>query len=486
MDVSPTSDRRTASRDAPSAVNSVCFWAANLGLAWAPFWLGSDRPLAWYVNAIYFGGLAVLLEGSRLVWRQPLAVPLRKIAFPAVAFIVIVAWILLQAVTWTPTEMHNPIWQLEGQGLSVSIPGSITINRAATDIALLRLLTEGAVFWLYLQLCRAPQRAYRNVQVVALIGTVYAVYGIVAFYVFPGTVLWLPKTAYLESVTSTFINRNSYATYAGLGLVCALAVALSEYVRGAALAGHSLARQGAAFVAASAGPAGGWIAAAFVLAMALVLTGSRGGILASVSGLLAFTILVLMRGRSVRAGLALLIGLVTVGVALFTFGDLLAARLLQLGFDASDRIAVYRLTLLSILDAPWTGFGYGTFKSVFPMYRDSSVGPLGVWDMAHNTYLEIIQGLGIPAAALFFAMLFVLVARCATAALTRHSSSTAPLVATSAAVIVGLHAFIDFSMQIEAVALTWTALLGAGVAQSWSSGRQEPQARVVPRHAAVR
>ncbi len=486
MDVSPTSDRRTASRDAASATNSLCFWAANLGLAWAPFWLGSDRPVAWYVNAIYFGSLLVLLEGSRLLWWQPLAVPLRKIAFPAVAFIVIVAWILLQAVTWTPTELHNPIWQWEGQGLNISIPGSITINRSATDIALLRLLTAGAVFWLYLQLCRSPERAYRTVQVIAAVGACYAVYGIVAFYVFPGTVLWLPKTAYLESVTSTFINRNSYATYAGLGLLCALGVGLSEYVRGAAQAGHSLARQGAAFVAATAGPAGAWIAAAFLLAMALVLTGSRGGILASVTGLLAFTLLVLMRGRSLRAGLALLIALVTVGIAIFTFGDLLAARLLQLGFDATDRLAVYRLTLISIFDSPWTGFGYGTFRSVFPMYRDSSVGPAGVWDMAHNTYLEIIQGLGIPAAALFFAMLIVLAARCATATLTRHSSSTAPLVATSATVIVGLHAFVDFSMQIQAVALTWTALLGAGVAQSWSSGRQEPQSRVVSPAAAVR
>ena len=485
MHVSRSSGLPTASRDAASATNSICFWAANLGLAWAPFWLGSDRPIAWYVNAIYFGGLVFLLQGSRLLWPQPLAVPLRKIAFPALAFLVISVWIFLQAVTFTPAQLHNPIWQLESQGLGFNIPGSITINRSETDIALLRLLTEGAVFWLYLQLCRSPQRAYRSVQVAAVIGVIYAVYGIVAFYVFPGTVLWLPKTAYLESVTSTFINRNSYATYAGLGLVCALAVGLSEYVRGAALAGNSLARQGAAFVAATAGPAGAWVAAAFVLAMALVLTGSRGGILASIGGALAFAVLALMRGRSVRAGLAVLIALVTVGIAIFTFGDLLATRLLQLGFDATDRFAVYRLTLLSIRDSPWTGFGYGTFQTVFPMYRDSSVGPVGMWDMAHNTYLEIIQGLGIPAAALFFAMLLVLVARCATAALTRQSSSTAPLVAASATVIVGLHALVDFSMQIEAVALTWTALLGAGVAQSWSS-RQLPEASGVPRHAAVR
>jgi hypothetical protein len=35
--------------------------------------------------------------------------------------------------------------------------------------------------------------------------------------------------------------------------------------------------------------------------------------------------------------------------------------------------------------------------------------------------------------------------------------------------LVGVHAFVDFSLQIQAVALAWTALLAAGLAQSWSS-----------------
>jgi O-antigen ligase len=467
-DVRPPS-RDVASRDFASGIDNFCFWAANLGLAWAPFWLGSNRPIAWYANAIYFGALVLVLEGSRLAWPRPHTVPLPKVLFPVLAFIAISVWIYLQAATWTPGYLHNPIWELEGRGLDISVPGSITINRSETAIALMRLLTEGAVFWLYLQLCRSPQRAFRCVQVVAFVGVAYAIYGIVAFYVFPGKVLWLPKPEYVASVTSTFINRNSYATYAGLGLVCALGVGLSEYVRRATLAGHSLVRQGAAFVAATTGPAGAWLAAAFVLAMALALTGSRGGILASITGTLAFAVLVLMRGRSARAGLGVFVALVTVGGAVFTFGDFLATRLLQQGFDVTDRIAVYRLTLLSILDSPWTGFGYGTFSTVFSMYRDSSVSSVGMWDKAHNTYLEMIQGLGIPASTLFFTMLLFLVMRCVYGALTRISSSTGPLVAASASVIVGLHSFVDFSMQMQAVALTWTALLGAGVAQSWSS-----------------
>jgi len=37
---------------------------------------------------------------------------------------------------------------------------------------------------------------------------------------------------------------------------------------------------------------------------------------------------------------------------------------------------------------------------------------------------------------------------------------------------VALHAFVDFSIQLQGVTLTFAALLGAGTAQSWSSQRQ--------------
>ncbi len=40
-----------------------------------------------------------------------------------------------------------------------------------------------------------------------MIGTAYAVYGVIAHFVFPGTILWLTKVHYNDSVTSTLVNR---------------------------------------------------------------------------------------------------------------------------------------------------------------------------------------------------------------------------------------------------------------------------------------
>ena len=57
----------------------------------------------------------------------------------------------------------------------------------------------------------------------------------------------------------------------------------------------------------------------------------------------------------------------------------LADKIAGAGFSDANRLAVYRLTLQSIVDRPWLGWGHGTFVDVFPMYRDGSVGGSGTW-----------------------------------------------------------------------------------------------------------
>jgi hypothetical protein len=66
------------------------------------------------------------------------------------------------------------------------------------------------------------------------------------------------------------------------------------------------------------------------------------------------------------------------------------------------------------------------------------------------------------------AMVAVLVWRCVKGAATRQMNET-PGVVASVALLLGAHALVDFSLQLQAVAITFMALLGAGVAQSESS-----------------
>ena len=151
------------------------------------------------------------------------------------------------------------------------------------------------------------------------------------------------------------------------------------------------------------------------------------------------------------------------------FGDLVVGKITQQGLRDESRLAVYTITLRSILGAPILGYGYGTFADVFPMFRDQSVSTWGSWQMAHDTYLEVFQGLGLLFGSMLVASVVLLVLRCVKGAMTRQTNETMPCVAASVAFFLGVHALVDFSLQMQAVAITFMALLGAGVAQSESS-----------------
>ena len=138
----------------------------------------------------------------------------------------------------------------------------------------------------------------------------YATYEIISFFLFPRTILWFDKLHYLDSVTSSFINRNSYATYAGIGLTAALAVTASQYLHRGGLQTAGVGRKMVQLVALTIGPGGLWIACASIVAVALILTGSRGGFFATLGGSLTFLLLAGVRGRknAVALGFGLLIG----------------------------------------------------------------------------------------------------------------------------------------------------------------------------------
>ena len=79
--------------------------------------------------------------------------------------------------------------------------------------------------------------------------------------------------------------------------------------------------------------------------------------------------------------------------------------------------------------------------------------------------------LGIPAALMLFAAIGLLVWRCLIGGIQRYRDSHIPYIAFAASVLVALHATADFSLQIPGLTIVYAALLGIGVAQSWSSQR---------------
>jgi O-antigen ligase len=460
------SEPKRWSRSLPFVITTegVFFALFVCGLAWVPFWLGSNRLITWGINAALFAGLAGAYELSLILRREPHPVALRRVGLSAIMLAVVAMWVFVQNATWTPTAWQHPIWQLASDALGQQLPGSISVDRDLTALALLRLMTSASVFWLALQLCIDPKRARWLIWSVVGIGAIYAAVGLFAV-VFSSHGRIFAEQLPSKFVSSTFVNQNHYVTFAGIGLIAAVGAVLRIYRQELGRAGRSSGLKIAALIETTGGKAALPLALALVILAALMFTGSRGGIVATALGLFVLLVLNLSRAKGRNEAMLLSFAALLVVVAFFAFSDVVVGRITARGLTDQGRPAVLNLTIRSILSAPVLGLGYGTFSSAFPMFRDDSVSIFGFWDKAHNTYIEIFQGLGLLFGVLLIASVAVLVFGCLKAAITQKRGSTIPAIAASVSFLVGAHAFIDFSLQIQAVTLTYMAVLGAGVAQ---------------------
>ncbi|HEX4804129.1 MAG TPA: O-antigen ligase family protein [Myxococcaceae bacterium] len=456
-----------------------------VGLAWVPFWFGSNRPIPWAINAAIFPGLAALYELSLVVRGVPHPIAIRRIGVSAAMFAMVVIWILVQSATWTPAGWQHPIWQLASDALGEPVPGSISADRDLTATALLRLLTAASTFWLALQLSEDVSRARLLLWSVVAISAVYAAAGIFALGFLPHGRIFSELPA-IKVTTSTFVNQNHYATFAGIGLVTCVGGILRLYRRELSRSGRLWGMKIAALINVTGTQAALPLAFAAAIATSVLLTGSRGGIAATALGLLAlFALNVRKTAGSYRNDvLLLLFATLLVAGTFYTLGDAFVGRVAEQGLSDPGRPAVLILSIKSILSAPLLGYGYGTFEAVFPMFRDDSLSVNGLWDKAHDTYLEVFQGLGLLFGWMLLACVAMLVWQCLKVARTRKRNATIPAIAASVSVLVGAHAFLDFSLQLQAVTLTYMAVLGAGVSQAfdptskvsssvWSGARSE-------------
>ncbi len=342
--------------------------------------------------------------------------------------------------------------------------GSISVAPHKTISNATFFLSHGAFFWLVFAYC---DRRIRSVQLLRFCGIVvalYAVYGFIIFVSGNESVLWYKKWASFGSLTSTFVNRNSFAAFAGLGLQCLIAYAYywlqDELMEGRT--GRELYRHVIETVIARAW----WLPLGIVLtAIAILLTNSRGGF-GSVA--IAVFLLILLSSSSyqrVRSVFRRFFGSVTVlamVVGLFALsGEMLESRL-QMDTTFDQRFIVYPLVVEAIMDRPLTGFGLGTFDDVFRIYRDQNV--TIYFDRAHNDYLELAVTAGIPAAAMlvlaFVNFVAFLIGRLKFGA--QHRAFIALGITSS--IQLGLHSLVDFPLQIPAISYMWCAILAASVA----------------------
>src|SRR5205814_574225 len=138
------------------------------------------------------------------------------------------------------------------------------------------------------------------------------------------------------------------------------------------------------------------------MALALVMTLSRGGIIGLAVGLLALLALLGATGRARRSVLltaALLVAVAGYG-GWIGFGPLLA-RFSQSQAHGFDRLTQYLASLPMLRDFPIFGAGLGAYRDIYFRYQPLVLKPDEVYyPYAHNDLLQLLTELGPPGALL--------------------------------------------------------------------------------------
>ena len=339
----------------------VAVWAFLLSIALA---LAPTRSLG-REDALRLGlPVLVILAGLLLVWLQTSAPPILGAPAPG--------WSEARAVLALPE--HAPVAAALGKPWAALGP----------------LLT--ALLALLCGYLNSTDVRGAKVILLAVAGStaLSAAYAIIAQLADPTNVLGDAKVDYLDSLTGTFINRNTAATYYGVGAIVWLLLLVQQALPRLNLFGR-ISGSGRSLLGETSSPRL-WLAVASlcVVGAALLMTISRAGIILSCAACILAVVLYTRPDARTRTGLVAGIAVIMLAPALLELlGGRVAIRIGTQGLVDADRWTTYRTTFRMIADAPWLGTGWGTFAEVYPSYRPDTMSTYATWDRAHSALLEL-------------------------------------------------------------------------------------------------
>lgn len=459
-----------------SIARGCALWLFIFILAWAPFPLGGSIPWAAGVQEIAVAlSCALWLYGTRLMPLQNETLNVWLLT-PLVLAVASVCWAVVQIVPGVPADWVHPVWSMAGDILGTKLAGTISINPWRTETEIIKLVSYLAAASLVFCMARRSENAKLLLNAVIIIGTAYALYGFgLKFTNLQQTQVFYAVPFRSPLMSGPFMLHNSFATYSGLAAVAAMAKLFTEG-SSSVVTGRDWRRFVASLLQYCLGRGAPLILASLVTFAAVVASASRAGTASTLIGLIVLALVSLLAvndGKSrLWRGLGAVLATSPIIVLIVMNGDTLGSRLDRL--LASDTADAVRFNLWDaaqhmISTAPWLGLGLGTFEDAYPMFA-TNVYPL-VMDKAHCDYLEFAAGIGLPAAIAFWAAIAGAAVLCLVGVRIRRRRRIYPAIAVAATALVGVHACVDFSLQIPAVALSYATLLAMGLAQCRSSER---------------
>ncbi len=321
---------------------------------------------------------------------------------------------------------------------------SLTRNRAGTLRALLLLAAVFGVGTLAAGLSRRGRLAWLSL--LTAVGVAAAIAGHIGQWWLPqrDTLWWVfPIPHVLPGPVGGFVNRNHFGGFLAMLIPMSLGLAAWAW----------MARRRLAAVMAAAG--------SLTMTVALLMSLSRGAVLALAGGL-ALTVLTVLWRRTWRVAVAgLAIGILLAGsIAIFPHRAVQErVRTLQHPADDSSvrtRLAEWRETLRVWPHYPLIGAGANALRTVYPQHRQTTSAKWLVH--AENMPVEWLAESGLVGVLLAAALGLMLV---------RRTRSVPPLLpdvcrlgVMGALLVAGLHALWDFAMLVPACAVVLASLVG--------------------------
>jgi hypothetical protein len=449
-------------------------------LALAPLPYGSRPP--WAELALGVGIGAILLAWSALILTglTTVALPLRRLFLPAVCVAVALTWAFVQSLdlnafaSLTGIELSalaHPIWALTSAALGGDAGSYISVDPETTRHAVFTSTLSVGAFLIAFELARDGARARLLVGGVVAIAFAYAAAAIASqYFPFDAQAMLFPSPLPApDRIARPFASANHFATFMTLGAVAGFALFV-ETLRQSTVWDRGLRATLRTSAKALAGANIVWLMASVAIVAALVLSHSRSGVIAFLIGVVAL-IIALAAGRGFnaaeesgrRAMTAILVA--ALGIAAVVSIGVLTGHMAQEGPSDTTRAALTDSSMKAIAAAPLVGHGFGAFERYQQLFADGAV--VAPATEANNDLIETLADLGLPAGFAFITGPVLLAGMCFTGCLRRRRDRLYPAIGFAASVAVAVHALVEFSLQIPAVAVTYAALLGLGVAQSW-------------------
>ena len=414
--------------------------------------------------ALLFSGLLALELGLLVLtqeWaRSALVKRFKYLAIPGGLLLLTCLAIAWAATPFGPNGSH-PIWGYVDAG------PAIAIDRSTLFVGLIKLSGLACTFVLGLLIASSDSRARYFFKVVVVALTIYGLWALLA-HANPALKFGVYYTFQADRLSASLQSANSAGTLFAASFVLALSLVF-EASRHASPGRTSWLAEVTFPVITTA-----------LLGTCLILTISRG---ASAAAFVSCVILLIwemfsrdwhgIQKRNLYYGLGIACGVVVLAWS----GDLLLDRYAASFKDWVDqRQSIYGVHWDAFSASPWFGYGMGSFDEVNKLLQTAlNFGALWNVRAAHNVYLQWLEQAGICGTVPMFLCVGYIVGRTAWGVRVRRRMTTWIRGCVAVAVVFLVHGWSDFSLEVPAIAIFWSLILGAGYSVSIPQGHTPDQ-----------